>query len=116
MSWSLASKRSSPIPVDDVGFWKNTSKLRSKLAFKPDSGGVASKAYPPPGPSALLAARRSMQSQLALKTAALFRLTAACGCKLGSSATSGDSKPVGSSETNIMTGENIRRACGCPEV
>ena len=115
MSWSLASKRSTPIPVVDEGFWKNTSKLRSKLAFKPDSGGVASKAYPPPGPSALLAARRSMQSQLALKAAALFRLTAACGCKLGSSATGevsdGDSKPVGSSEKNIMTGENIRRAC-----
>ena len=56
-----------------------------------------------------------MQSQLALKTAALFRLTTACGCKLGSSATcevsDGDSKPVDSSEKNIMTGENIRRAC-----
>jgi hypothetical protein len=102
LSWSLASKRSSPTPVLSVGFWKNTSKLRSKLAFKPDSGDLASKAYPPPGPSALLAARRSMQSQLALKAAALFRLTAACGCKLGSSATG-----EGSSEKNIMTGDNM---------
>ena len=121
MSWSLASKRSTPIPVFSKGFWKNTSKLRSKLAFKPDSGGVASKAYPPPGPSALRADRRSTQSQLALNTAALCRLTAACGCKLGSSASTGEggggevggdggSKPVGSSEKNTMAGENMMRA------